>query len=86
MAFTIKQSITPKRVGSQKATSVHLRLFVSFLIVSRVVAHGQWQSENIIKQTAVFTLHPFATRSEKSADVPPTSLITALDESGERRQ
>ena len=49
----------PAAVGSRNASAVHLRLPVSFFIVSRVVEQGQCISVKIINHTAVRTLQPF---------------------------
>ena len=45
-------------VGNSTEIKVQSILLVSFLIVSIVVAHGQWKRENSITDIAVFTVQP----------------------------
>ena len=54
------QKIIPQEVGIRAARAVHLRLPVSFFIVSRVVEHGQCISIKISTQRAVPAVQPFA--------------------------
>ena len=53
----------PTSVGIAAASRVHLKLPVSFFIVSSAVEQGQCISEKIITFTAVFTVHPFKVKS-----------------------
>ncbi len=57
------QEAIPMTVGSAAARAVHLRLPVSFLMVSSVVEQGQWNRENSMVQAAVIQVHPFDTNS-----------------------
>ena len=56
-----KQVIIPIAVGKIKARAVHLRLPVSFFIVSMLVVQGQWNSENNITLSAVKVVQPLLT-------------------------
>ena len=49
----------PTTKGRTIARIVFFILFVSFFIEKHVVEHGKWNNVNIIKQTAVTTVHPF---------------------------
>ena len=59
-------SAAPQRVGTRNAAAVHFRLFVSRKMVASVVAHGQCSREKTTMQTAVFHVHPFASRRDCS--------------------
>lgn len=76
--FIIKQITAPITVGRRTETHVHLMLPLSFFIVSTVVEQGQWKSEKITVQSAVFTVQPFAIKMSRitvrlgsSVKVPP---------------
>jgi hypothetical protein len=45
--------MTPRVVGRRAEANVHFRLRVSFLIVRRVVAQGQWNRVKTMKFKAV---------------------------------
>ena len=71
------QRIIPQTVGIRKETIVHLRLPVSFFMVSNVVLHGKWSKVNNITLIAVSIVHPFCKRilaileiSSKSTKAP----------------
>ena len=76
--FAAIHKSTPAAVGSRNASAVHLRLPVSFFIVSRVVEHGQCISVKIIKQTAVRTLQPFDKKRARVSDKLPAPPIVPL--------
>ncbi len=69
-----KHSAKPHIAGTANETNVHLRLFVSFFIVSSVVEHGQCMSMNSSVQTAVVIVHPFAIKSERSSERLESSI------------
>ena len=58
---TAIQQAMPMRVGRTAATSVHLKLPVSFLMVSSVVEQGKWKRLKSITFIAVTAVHPFDT-------------------------
>ena len=51
-------------MGMSKEAAVHLRLWVSFLMVMRVVEQGQCIREKSMVHTAVSQVQPFSTNSE----------------------
>lgn len=73
-----RQRIIPTTVGVSKAIMVHLLLFVSFLMVSRVVEQGQWHRENIIVFIAVIIVHPSSTSKLLSCDRSLSSTIVPV--------
>ena len=61
--FIIKHSTMPKSVGNIAAITVGLRPSVSFFMVMRVVAQGQWHIAKVSIHMAVFIVHPLSVRS-----------------------
>ena len=59
----IAHIINPIHVGNAKETAAQSLLWVSFFIVSKVAAHGQWKRENIIVHSAVTQVHPLSMRT-----------------------
>ena len=68
MVETAIHSSIPTAVGMTAARMVHLRLFVSFRMVRRVVEQGQWFKKNSMTHTAVTQVQPFAVRSACISD------------------
>lgn len=66
-------------VGSNTETAVHLRLPVSFFIVSTVVEQGQCVREKIITEIAVFTVQPFEIKSSRIAVMEESSVRLPVD-------
>ena len=78
--FTMIQLTIPKRVGSNAATAVHFRLFVSFQTVIKVVEHGECMSENSTAHIAVTIVQPLDASTARSASPPVTSVKNPPDE------
>ena len=71
----IKQLPTPIIVGMSAEISVHLALWVSFFIVSRVVEQGQCIRKNRMTLIAVIQVQPLSINSCFNADRLSSSSI-----------
>ena len=68
----------PTAVGIIKESTVHLKLFVSFFIVIRVVEQGQCIREKSMVLTAVIQVQPFADSNALSSAYPVMLLRVPL--------
>ena len=69
----------PAMVGTKKDTKVHFQLWVSFLMVRRVVAQGKCIRQNNITDTAVSQFQPWEMSRSLSASRLSSSIIEPVD-------
>ena len=68
----------PKTVGIRAEANIHFAPH-SFLMVSKVVAQGQWNRQNSIVHMAVLAVHPLARKRARRLSVLIISPITVDD-------